>query len=165
MRIIEKSDIDQRLQAIVSTGKSHSARFTAVADQLYKTGIRPEEALNLSLWSKIGTNEFKLFPVKNNLPREFTVADMNWLYDLSVTQGYDSVWKHSYSSLVREYNLVRPYGVLRVKNKPIGLYIFRHIYIWRLEQMGMSEEDIIAHMGWKKSTSYLAYKNSEIYLS
>jgi len=126
------------------------------------TGCRPIELIDLSKWSYIGEYKFILYPAKGNKVRTSTVLNPDSGIWGMIKAGFSRLPIYNYWGLLRAFQKHRKWGDFYVENKPIELYFYRHMRVYNMLRIGISEESIINFFGWKDPSSFLNYKNSII---
>lgn len=134
-----------------------------ICTTLLNTGVRPEELLSFDRWSIKNNNTTILTTLKNNNPRTFDNSILG--DDFINTIQYNP--NHLNIGMIRQFNYqwskVVSVPNLYVKNKKIGLYIFRHHYIKELAYEGIPVNEIKLITGHKSTSVVEEYINSDIY--
>tara|TARA_B110000503_G_C7121298_1_gene402647 strand:+ start:1305 stop:1802 length:498 start_codon:yes stop_codon:yes gene_type:complete len=156
-----------QLAAACNTSKDGSVFYSSFLNDalkvLYYTGCRPVELLDSSRWAIDNFGEITLQPAKNNLPRVIPAAP--WPVDFVkwIQFGSSAFSLVTYSKIKNLHEKVWPYPQCYVLNKAIDPYVYRHHYVQKLANDGMTLPQIVAAMGWRSDQVANRYINSSVY--
>jgi integrase len=142
---------------------SYYTNLNLICTTLLNTGVRPEELLSFDRWSVRNNNFTILSTLKGNNPRTFdnSILGNDWINTIQYNPNNLSV------GMIRQFNYqwskVVTIPNLYVKDKPIGLYIFRHHYIKQLAYDGVPVDEIKLITGHKTTAVVEEYIYSDIY--
>lgn len=130
---------------------------------MYKTGCRISEAINPSLWHRVGADVLILQPLKLNNNREFLISEVNCFLLDNLLNGNLTVFDLNYSKVnYHILNQIRSYDVT-IRNKNSSCHLFRHNYAKQLKLQGKSDVQIKNIMGERNQSSANEYIYSEIF--
>ena len=115
---------------------------------IYRTGCRPNELTDPTLWTPIGNGNFELQPLKGNNTRVITDVQLSADFVNWITGGSPIYQSVTYSKQLNLWNIKKQQNQLRVKRKPIDLYAYRYRFVKGLSVSGLTNAEIQVIMGW-----------------
>jgi len=160
--IMTFAELETSLIAVQTQPPNYTVKAFDAFTNLYKTGCRPTELLHLDQWERSSATTFTLLPSKNNNPRTIQEIDMTALlvYRIENDPMRDYMW--GYQSLLYLFSKFYTYSSVTRGNRSIDLYLFRHHYVKKLFNDGMTITNITAHMGWINPQMAVNYVDSVI---
>jgi hypothetical protein len=110
---------------------------------LYKTGCRPNELLQVERWNYISDSEIILTPLKDNLPRAFIAADLSPSLLFAIQNNIKP-----YQSLTSVMKKILPLVKIQTIDKSAIDYMFRYNKVKTLKDQGESDSEIQSRFGW-----------------
>lgn len=130
---------------------------------LYRTGCRPHELLDISLWSRLDASTFVLKALKANNIRSILVSDLPGDFIQYVDASYFPWSLSNYRQFTYQFLNIYMYPTAIVDAKKCALYLYRHAFIKRLSDAGLSIEAIRQVTGHKSVAVVEGYINSMIF--
>jgi integrase len=130
---------------------------------LYRTGCRPNEIFTTPRFTVLNETTYQLNTSKKNLPRYFPKSLFLEYQRELIESGNAPMAPYSERRLLMYWRRYNPSAQAFVEDKPIQLYMMRHIYIKQLYDDGLNTDEIAAVMGYSTDTVVLGYVNSVVY--
>ena len=137
--------------------------LTTILQVLYSTGCRPHELLDINLWSRLDGTYFVLKALKANNIRTILVSDLPVDFIKYVDANYFPWLVSNYRQFTYQFFNIYMYPTAIVDSKKCALYLYRHAFIKRLSDAGLSVEQIRQITGHKSDAVVEGYINSMIY--
>jgi integrase len=147
MRVISFQELETSLQAFLYRMQNKDVYAYDLATLLYYTGIRQEEAYNVSRWLQLDEFTARLQPQKGNNIRDIPKSNITQYFWNSIAAQTPTYQEIRYSTFARFiYHNYLLYPVYHDK-KIITTHLFRHYRMKKLYNIGMSIADIASYFG------------------
>ena len=149
MKIITDQQLLEYCEKSVIQLPSYSSLSYTSLQVLFATGCRPEEAVDLKLWSQPSPDKFVLQPLKGNFPRDI---DGNVLPDQFKDYFNGGSQEYRLATQAKSLNYFKktfPTSQIYKGSKSVELYVFRYNYVKQLYLGGNTIAQIKEKMGWK----------------
>ena len=130
---------------------------------LYITGCRPHELLDINLWSRLDGKYFVLEALKGNNIRTILISDLPVDFISYVDAVYFPWSLSNYRQFTYQFFKIYMYPTAIIDRKKCALYLYRHAFIKRLSDAGLSVEQIRQITGHKSDAVVEGYINSIIF--
>lgn len=137
--------------------------LTTILQVLYSTGCRPHELLDINLWYRLDGAYFVLKALKGNNIRSILVSDLPVDFISYVDANYFPWSLSNYRQFTYQFLNIYIYPTAIIDSKKCALYLYRHAFIKRLSDAGLSVEQIRQITGHKSDAVVEGYINSMIY--
>lgn len=162
MPVMTYLELNNSLISVQSPVKNYDTLLFDYFTNLYNTGCRPEELLNINLWESSSAAAVTLFPLKGNnarvIPRLQLTPYLNSVINAS-TVLYEPLTYRRFRYHFKNFYL---YSGTAIGAKDVELYLFRHRYVKSLNLAGYSDLQIQTLMGWTNLSIVSNYVNSVI---
>lgn len=130
---------------------------TSFFKDLFSTGCRPNELLQVSRWAYITPSQILLTPLKGNTTRTFTEFDLsqNLIYAIiNQIKPYQGLSLRQLTSVLKK---ILPVPQVKTNNKSAIDYMFRYNFVKFLMNVGYTGAQVQAIMGWNTAYIYTNY--------
>lgn len=134
-------------------------------EDLFSTGCRPNELIDVTRWNFISENEIILSPLKSNYNRSFTSSQLSDSLLFAIENNikpYDGLTLRQLESIIKK---ILPMVQVGTESKSAIAYIFRYNFVKQLHESGVTDNAIKDVMGWSSillaSSYYLKVLYSE----
>jgi len=160
--IMTFAELETSLLAMLVAQPNYSSRIFDYFTNLYNLGVRPTELYHINQWQRGAGSEIILHPSKNNYDRFFDVAQLTPLLVDAIDNGVHPYYGILYGKGLYFFEKWYVYEPVFVGAKSIDLYLFRHHYVKKIYNDGMTVAEVTLHMGWVNPTMADNYINSVI---
>lgn len=161
--VLSNTEIDNICRLIVERTGNYDLYSYMVFETLYNTGLRINELIDYSRLELIDTNTVLIQTQKFSNPRIIHLSEFNITYIENFVNNNLRNFIRSYSyysSKITAYN--NEYPNLYVEGKKVTTHIFRHNYVKKLSDSGLSVTEISAIIGERDNKNTLGYIYSQI---
>ncbi|MFN8258129.1 MAG: site-specific integrase [Bacteroidales bacterium] len=155
--------IDKICQAILDHTEKYDLYSFMVFETLYNTGLRINELIDYSRISLVDANTALVKTQKYSNPRIIHISSINQTYfENYITNNlHKFIRSYSYySSKIIAFN--NEFGNLYVDGKQITTHLFRHNFVKKLSDSGLSVPEISSIIGERVDKNTLGYIHSQI---
>ena len=163
MNLMTNYDLENSLVIARDSVPTYYPFLSTFLNVLYSTGCRPHELLDIALWSRLDNSYFILKAIKGNNNRSFLTSDLPPDFISYVDALYFPWSLSNYRQFTYQFLNIYMYPTAIVDAKKCALYLYRHAYIKRLSDAGLSVEQIRQFTGHKSDAVVEGYINSLIY--
>ena len=161
--LLSNTDIDNCCQSIVEHAKKYDMYSYIIFDSLYKTGLRINELLDYSRISIIDINSVLVQTQKFSNPRVISISDFNPVYISHLASGSLDAFIRSYSYYSEKILLFNSlFHKLYINNKRISTHLYRHNFVKKLYEEGLSISEISNTIGERDNKNTFGYVHSQI---
>lgn len=158
---------DQQIETVCNIVSQTAYRYYPVSrdffQDLYNTGCRPSELVDVGLWHYVDDDNIILDTLKDNADRYFTSNDLSDSLYFAVINDiapYDGLTLRQLESVLYK---ILPYISIQTEVKSAISYVFRYNYVRKLYNAGMPALDIQHQMGWSSTALVYSYSQAAIY--
>lgn len=164
MPSITNNELDIICQFITNYPPPFYESVQSFAQDLYSTGCRPEELLDVSRWitSILDPAFFTLTPLKGNFTREILKGALSDNFILAWTNNVMPYESLSLRQLNYSMKQIYPVGRMFSITKIIVSYPFRYNAVRRLLSQGFTQAQISVIFGWVAPTIIASYSTQPI---
>lgn len=156
------AELEASLLLTLSPRPNYSYRIFDYFTNLYNLGVRPTELHHINQWSRLSSTEIQLTPSKNNYNRYFNVTQLTPMLVDAIDNGVSPYYGILYGKALYFFEKWYTYEPVFVGARSIDLYLFRHHYVKKIYNDGMTVPQVTLHMGWVNPDMALNYINSVI---
>lgn len=130
---------------------------------LFTTGCRPSELLDISLWTIIDPTTIELQPKKSNDPRTFTPDELSTDLLFAImfnVPPYQGLSLRQLSSVLKK---ILPVDIIQTTSKSAIDYMFRYNRVKTMHQQGLTDIQIQDIFGWSTPALSLSYRSATMY--
>jgi hypothetical protein len=130
---------------------------------LYTTGCRPEELLEIERWSYIDVNIIQLLPLKGNAARGFNPDQLSSSMLFAIPNQvapYEGLTLRQLTSVL--YKII-PVLAIQTINKMAITYMFRYNRVRLLFAAGKTSVEVQSIFGWSSEAYGLLYNTKTLY--
>lgn len=160
--ILTFAQLENSLLDVVNYTTGFSPYIVDFFSNLYSIGCRPTELLNKSQWTPAVGPDWLLMPSKNNNPRLINSAMMSPYLITQLSSSESFLYPCSYGKFLYYFEMWYQYQPCSIGSRSVDLYLFRHHFVKKLFNDGMSIPAITAYMGWINPLMADNYINSVI---
>lgn len=162
MAILTYGELNDVCLSAMGPRVNQSWQFAEYLENIYSTGCRPAELLDVSRWSIGAGSTVVLQPLKGNNERVIEDVSVSALW-LDAIDGQINIFNILTERKCRYYyqKYVSIYG-LSVGSKDVELYTYRYRYVKSLNLDGFSDLEIQEIMGWTNLSVVGNYVNAVI---
>jgi hypothetical protein len=160
--VLTFAQLESSLLDVVNYTTTYSAYINDFFANLYSTGCRPTELMHGNKWSAGVGLDWILQPSKNNNPRIIAGSQLSTFFKAQLTAGIEFPYPCSYGKLLYYFEQWYQYQPASIGLRSVDLYLFRHHFVKKLYNDGMSVSAITAYMGWINPLMADNYINSVI---
>ena len=136
---------------------------TSFFHDLYVTGCRPNELLQIDRWTYIDTDHIELVPLKDNLTRSFTQSELSSDLVFSIIHQvapYQGLTLRQLTSVMKK---ILPLIKIQTIDKSAIDYMFRYNKVKSLKDNGNTYPQITEKFGWNNEALAIGYYERVIY--
>jgi len=161
--ILSNPQIDELCQHLVAKTRNVDVYAYILFDTLYNTGLRVNELLEYSRVEIIDTETVQVITQKFSNPRLIEITEINPIYFAHLAADTLKSIIRSYSYYSNKFVLFNSlFPRLAIKDKRITTHLFRHNYVKRLHDDGMSIPEISEIIGEREEKNTMGYIYSQI---
>ncbi len=161
--ILSNTQIDELCQHIVEKTRNVDVYAYILFDTLFNTGLRVNELLEYSRVEIIDTNTVQVTTQKFSNPRLIDISILNPIYFAHLASDTLKSILRSYSYYSNKFVLFNSlYPRLAIKDKRVTTHLFRHNFVKKLHDNGMSIPEISEIIGEREEKNTMGYIYSEI---
>lgn len=130
---------------------------------LWSTGCRPAELVDISLWSYVSSSQIELTPLKGNNTRTFIESELSSSLVFAIQNSiapYDGLSLRQLESVL--YKIIPVLQVQTIDKNAIA-YMFRYNRVKEMFAAGMSASLVTAAFGWSSEAYSLLYSAQVLY--
>ncbi len=155
--------IDELCQHLVTKTRNVDIYAYILFDTLYNTGLRVNELLEYSRVEIIDTETVQVTTQKFSNPRLIEISDINPIFFAHLAADTLKSILRSYSYYSNKFVLFNSlFPRLTIKDKRITTHLFRHNYVKKLHDNGLSIPEISKVIGEREEKNTMGYIFSEI---
>jgi len=161
--VLTNLQIDQTCLSILERTEKFDLYSYMVFETLYNTGLRISELLEYSRIQLVDANTALVRTQKFSNPRIIHISSINLTYFENYVNNNLQNFIRSYSyysSKIIAFN--NEYGNLFVEGKQITTHIFRHNFVKKLADSGLTVSEISTIIGERAEKNTLGYIHSKI---
>lgn len=162
MPIMTYLELDNSLKAVQNPVSNYDTLLFDYFENMYNTGCRPEELLNINLWESSTAAAVTLFPLKGNNARVIPRLQLTSYLNSAINAGTVLYSPLTYRRFRYHFKKFYFYSGTAIGAKDVELYLFRHRYVKSLNLAGYTDLQIQALMGWTNLSIVSNYVNSVI---
>jgi site-specific recombinase XerD len=160
---LTNTQIDELCQHLVEKTRNVDVYAYILFDTLYNTGLRVNELLEYSRIEIIDTNTVQVTTQKFSNPRLIQISDLNPIYFAHLAADTLNSILRSYSYYSNKFVLFNSlFPRLSIKDKRVTTHLFRHNYVKKLHDNGLTIPEISSIIGEKEDKNTIGYIYSEI---
>jgi len=162
--VLTNPQIDQICRSIVERTENYDLYSYMVFETLYNTGLRINELIDYSRIQLVDANTALVRTQKYSNPRIIQISSINRTYFENYVNNNLQNFIRSYSyysSKIVAYN--NEYTNLFVEGKQITTHIFRHNFVKKLSDSGLSVSEISGIIGERAEKNTFGYIHSRIF--
>jgi hypothetical protein len=148
---------------ILNQSMSKDVILNDIFQNYYNTGLRANELLDLTRWSKNIDEDLVCDTEKGSNNRKFSQWELTPFFVASFLAGDNPYQYNSFSTVNLYFQRWLPCARVVTQNKNLGVCLFRHNKIKLMKDEGYSFEQIKLYFGEVELNNILGYYNSEIY--
>ena len=161
MEILNKDLLDGYLLEVIKRSVDYNRLVTSYFEILYVSGCRPAELFELANWTMKDNLTLQLQPMKKNNTRlfdisSFNVENLNYLFQSNI-----NTINLSYRYLQRWFNEITRKTFI-VDSKSVSLYLFRYNYIYKMNKLCKSLDELTVKTGHNSKQIALQYASKII---
>ncbi len=161
--ILNHTQIDELCQHLVNKTRNVDIYAYILFDTLYNTGLRVNELIDYSRIEIIDTEMVLVTTQKFSNPRLINISDLNPIYFAHLASDTLKSILRSYSYYSNKFVLFNSlFPRLSINDKRITTHLFRHNYVKKLSNGGLSTSEISKIIGEREEKNTLGYVYSEI---
>ncbi len=158
------NEIDDLCRQVVQKAEKVDIYSFIIFDTLYRTGLRISELLEINRIQLLSSEKILITTQKKSNNRIIDKKQFNEIFIESFISNQLHFLLRNYKYYSLNFNLYNPLNHnLRTRNKQISTHLFRHNYIKKRFQSGLSVSEISNEIGEKENKNTLKYINSIIY--
>jgi len=155
--------IDELCQHLVTKTRNVDVYAYILFDTLYNTGLRVNELLEYSRVEIIDTEIVQVATQKFSDPRLIEISELNPIYFAHLASDTLKSILRSYSYYSNKFVLFNSlFPRLAIKDKRVTTHLFRHNYVKKLHDNGLSILEISKIIGEREEKNTMGYIYSEI---
>lgn len=156
------SDMNTAYAYLLTLKTGYTNKYVDYYTLLRGTGCRPEEALDITRWSKTGLDTYNLQPFKGNLLRVLAADQMPNDFRLAIAGQYNYFYPFTYYQLRFYFNRFFPYPQVAHGKRQIAGVIARYMLVKQMKTDGSTDAEIKAAFGWNNVSMVSTYANAVI---
>lgn len=157
---LSNTELDSNLRYILDqVRKIEPAAYPCFA-AMYFTGCRASESIDASRWIIQPDSSYILTTLKNNDYRYFSNFDLPFEFQLYIEQSALIPYSINYERLRYLFKMFSNYPRIWIGKKESTCHLFRHNYVKKLINQGLTNEEIRVKLGERNLKSALSYINS-----
>jgi site-specific recombinase XerD len=160
--VLSFAQLESSLLDVVNYPTGYSPYINDFFSNLYSIGCRPTELLSSSHWMPAVGPDWILTPSKNNNNRYISASQMSSYFIGQLISGNPKPYPCSYGKFLYYFEQWYQYQPCSIGARSVDLYLFRHHFVKKLFNDGMSVPAITAYMGWINPLMADNYINSVI---
>ena len=160
--VLSNEEINNACLHILETSLSKDVLLNDIFQNYYNTGLRANELLQISRWSKNIDDKFICDTEKGSNDRIFESSELTPFFIASFLAGEEPYLYNSFSTVNLYFQRWLPYAFCRVNSKNLGVCMFRHNKIKQMKDNGQTFEQIKLYFGEVELNNILGYYNSQI---
>ena len=160
---VSNEELEQLCNYLSTASYIYYPIATSFFYDLYKTGCRPNELLEIERWSYIDASHIELAPLKGNLTRSFTAADLSENLVFSIVNQvapYQGLTLRQLTSVMKK---ILPLIKIQTIDKSAIDYMFRYNKVKSLKDNGDTYTQITEKFGWNNEALAIGYYERIIY--
>lgn len=130
---------------------------------LFNTGCRPSELLDISRWTIIDPDTVELQPLKGNDTRTFNTTDLSEDLLFAIMFNVEPYGSLSLRQLTSVLKKILPVDIIQTVEKSAIDYMFRYNKVQTLHYQGLTDEQIQEIFGWSTPLMAASYRQQTLY--
>lgn len=161
--IVRNSELDSMLRKMILSNHSANFEFKIFFEVLYNTGCRPSELVDIERWKITSKDHVGLITAKTEAKRYLKQSLFPDIFLAHIGQQIPIFTLAFLQKARRHYRQFCPAAKLKVKNKSLNLYAYRHNRAKKEYEKKQDIEKVMEFFAWKNESTAKQYIFSQIY--
>lgn len=161
---LSNSYLNQICIEVCNSNQHYYKDSSAFFSDMYRTGCRPSELLDLSKWRLIGS-DYELTTAKTEAKRFIPSYLLSNSFRQSIFEGYRPYNSLTYDQLTLEFRKVVPVHPIFMGKKIVDTYLFRYNRARQLYESSRNLLEVMAHFGWLSASVASGYIHNPLIFS
>lgn len=161
--LLTDSELDNLCLYLTQTPYIYYPQTQTFLTDLYNTGCRPNELLEIGRWLYVDASHIYLTVEKQGTTRIFTTADLSSDLLFAIQNLADPYGSLTLRQLTWVEKKILPVIQVQTIDKSAITYIFRYNYVKKLHNAGKTDAEIRSIMSWSATFEPSIYYDADIY--